>query len=255
VKQDPQNRRYPKPRKARKRNKKKRLKPTPPSPTVTGALCTQIKETHTKRGTTRDHLQHRRKLSVPSPQRLLHSPSTHPTPSPTPNPDYSWTPNVTKSREKAEATISSESASDSYYSDCFDSAKAPDPTLTNAHMGTPTKQSVHSIEACYKTPVGHFQVKYEARRKVEVQHPKHVNQRRVGKKKPSNPRTKSKRNEERRVESKIYKQLHQRRKNMRLKQKKRTSLLGTDQRQVNSLARTTGNRTLAVPSYISTSSS
>jgi hypothetical protein len=38
TKQDQQNRRYPKPRKARKRHKKKRLKPT-------GALCTQIKET------------------------------------------------------------------------------------------------------------------------------------------------------------------------------------------------------------------
>jgi hypothetical protein len=71
VKQDPQNRRYPKPRKARKRHKKKRLKPTPPSPTVTGVLCTQIKRRlsnpphspwrapmNTKRGTTRDHLQH-----------------------------------------------------------------------------------------------------------------------------------------------------------------------------------------------------
>jgi hypothetical protein len=61
-----------------------------------------------------------------------------------------WTPNVSKAREKAEATISSESDSDSYYSDYFDSANAPDPTPTNAHMGTPTTQSVHSIEVCYK---------------------------------------------------------------------------------------------------------
>jgi hypothetical protein len=38
AKQDPQNRRYPKPRRARKRHKKKRPKPSPPSPPVTGAL-------------------------------------------------------------------------------------------------------------------------------------------------------------------------------------------------------------------------
>jgi hypothetical protein len=75
---------------------------------------------------------------------------------PTPNPDYSWTPNVSKAREKAEAAISSESDSDSYFSDYLDSENVPDPTPTNAHMGTPTTQSVHSIEACYKAPVGHF---------------------------------------------------------------------------------------------------
>jgi hypothetical protein len=45
VKQDPQNRSYPKPWKARKRHKKKRPKPSPPSPPVTGTLCAQIKET------------------------------------------------------------------------------------------------------------------------------------------------------------------------------------------------------------------
>jgi hypothetical protein len=45
VKQDPQNRSHPKPRKARKRHKKKRPKPSPLSPPVTGALCAQIKET------------------------------------------------------------------------------------------------------------------------------------------------------------------------------------------------------------------
>jgi hypothetical protein len=121
---------------------------------------------------------------------------------PTPNPDYSWTPNVSKAREKAEATISSESDSDSHYSDRFDSAKAPDPTPPNAHMGTPTTQSVHLIEACYKTPVGHFHVEYEALRKVEVQHPWHVHPRRAGKKKPLDPRpqhtlTKAKRSETR----------------------------------------------------------
>jgi hypothetical protein len=71
-------------------------------------------------------------------------------------------------REKAEATISSESDSYSHYSDRFDSTKAPDPTTPNAHMGTPTTQSVHSIEACYKTPVGHFHVEHEALRKVEA---------------------------------------------------------------------------------------
>jgi hypothetical protein len=46
VKQDPQNRSYPKPRKARKkRHNKKHPKPSPLSPPVTGALCAQIKET------------------------------------------------------------------------------------------------------------------------------------------------------------------------------------------------------------------
>jgi hypothetical protein len=60
---------------------------------------------NTKRGLTRDHLQHRRKLSVPSPQRppVIHHPPTLPPPltmesfyrwyaeqgCPTPNPDYS----------------------------------------------------------------------------------------------------------------------------------------------------------------------
>jgi hypothetical protein len=98
VKQDPPNRSYTRPRKARKRHKK-HPKPSLPSPPVAGALCAQIKETqqlpdhptspptmgapmNTKRGLTRDHLQHRIKLSVPSPQRLIHPPSTHPTPSP-----------------------------------------------------------------------------------------------------------------------------------------------------------------------------
>jgi hypothetical protein len=99
TKQDQQNRSYPKPRKARKRHKKKHPKPSPPSPPVAGALCAQTKETHqlpdhppipppwrapmnTKRGLTRDHLQHRIKLNVPSPQRLIRPPSTHPPPSP-----------------------------------------------------------------------------------------------------------------------------------------------------------------------------
>jgi hypothetical protein len=182
---------------------------------VTGALCAQIKETqqpaesppspwrapiHTKRGTTRDHPQHRRKLTQPT---ETHPPTIHlPYPLtmesfyrwyaeqgfPTPNPDYSWTPTVSKAREEAEVTLSSESDSDSYHSDRFDSAKAADPTPPNAHMGTRTSQSVHSIEACYKTPVGNFHVEYEVLRKVEVQHPRHVNPRRVGKKNPLDPR-------------------------------------------------------------------
>jgi hypothetical protein len=104
VKQDqdhPQNRSYTRPRKSRKRGShKKHPKPSPPSPPVARALCAHTKETqqlpdhptgpppwrapmNTKRGLTRDQLQHRRiKLSVPSPQRLIHPPSTHPTPSP-----------------------------------------------------------------------------------------------------------------------------------------------------------------------------
>jgi hypothetical protein len=97
TKQDQQNRRYPKPRKARKRHKKKRPKLTPPSPTVTEALSVYtdqgdsatVRPSHspwrapmnTKRGATRNQLQYRRKLSELSPQRLLHSPSTNPTPS------------------------------------------------------------------------------------------------------------------------------------------------------------------------------
>jgi hypothetical protein len=56
---------------------------------------------NTKRDIIRDHLQHRRSLSVPSPpQRPIHLPSTN---------------CVSKAREKAEATFSSESDSDSYY--------------------------------------------------------------------------------------------------------------------------------------------
>jgi hypothetical protein len=80
-------------------------------------------------------------------------------------------------------------------------------------MGILTTQSVRSIEACHETPVGHFHVEHEAHRKVEVQHPRYVNPRRVEKKKPLDPRpqqtpTKAKRNEERWVESKIHKQPH-----------------------------------------------
>jgi hypothetical protein len=86
---------------------------------------------NTKRGITRDHLQHRRKLSVPSPQRPIHLPSTHPPYPLTMESFYRWyaeqgcstpprTPNVSKASEKAEATISSESDPDSYYSDYFD---------------------------------------------------------------------------------------------------------------------------------------
>jgi hypothetical protein len=107
---------------------------------------------------------------------------------PTSNPDYSWIPTVSKAREEAEVTLSSESDLDSYYSDCFDNAKARYPTPPNAHIGTVTTQSVHSIEACYKTPVGHFYVEHEVHRKTEVQHPRYLNLRRVGKKKLLDPR-------------------------------------------------------------------
>ena len=164
-----------------------------------------------------------------------------------------------KAREDAEATISSESDSDSYYSDCLDSAKAPDPTPPNAHMGTPTTQSIHSIEACYKTPVGHFHLEHEAHRKVEVQYPRYVNRKRVGKKKPLDPRprqipTKEKRNEERRVESKIQKQPHQLRKGRRLRHRRAypgTAQERKERKTQSKQPRTTGTKTLAVP-YIST---
>jgi hypothetical protein len=219
VKQDPQNRSYTRPRKARKRHKT-HPKPSPSSPPVAGALCAQIKETQqlpdhpTSPPTMESSHEHKKRPnqgSPPTPNKAecaqpteTHSPTIHP-PYPltmesfyrwyaeqgcsTPNPDYSWTPNVCKAREKAETTISSESDSDSHYSDRFDSAKAPYSTPPNTHMGTPTT-SVHSIEACYKTPVGHFfHVEHEALRKVEAQHPRHVNpRRRVGKKKPLDPR-------------------------------------------------------------------
>jgi hypothetical protein len=292
AKQDPQNRSYPRPRKARKRHKKKRPKPSPPSPPVTGALCAQIKETQqlpdhppTTPLTMESAHEHKKRHSQGSPLTPKKAEPAQPTEThpltihppypltmesfyrwyeeqgcPTPNPDYSWTPTVSKAIEKTEATISYESDSDSYHSDYFDSAKAPDPTPTNAHMGTPTTQSVHSIEECYKTPVGYFHyVEDEAYRKVEVQYPRHVNQSRVRKKKPLDPRprqtpTKAKRNEERRVESKIHKQPHQRRKGRRFKHNRRT-YPGTDQRQVcktqHKQPKTIGTRTLAVP-YIST---
>jgi hypothetical protein len=111
------------------------------------------------------------------------------------NDDYSYGPQpVSKAREEAEVALSSESDSDSYYSDCFDSAKARYPTPPNAHMGTVATQSVHSIEACYKTPMGHFYVEHDVHRKVEVQHPRNLNPRRVGKKtRPRQTPTKAKR--------------------------------------------------------------
>jgi hypothetical protein len=167
-----------------------------------------------------------------------------------------------KDPQEAEVTLSSESDSDSYYSDRLDSVSARDPTPTPpyAHVGTATAQSVHSIEACYETPVGHFHIGQEAHRKVEVQYPRYVNPRRVGKKKPLDPGprqtpTKVRRNEELRVESKIHKQPHQRRKSKRFKHNRRT-YPGTDQRKVckthHKQPRTIGTRTLAVPYIIST---
>jgi hypothetical protein len=143
---------------------------------------------------------------------------------PTANPDYSsYEPQpVSKTREEAEVTLSSESDSDSYY----DSAKARDPTPPNSHIGTATTQIVHSVEACYIAPVGHFHKEHEVPKRVEIQHRRYSNPRRVGKKKLLDPRsrqtsTKAKRytqptqlrtphnpreNEERRL--KIHKQPH-----------------------------------------------
>jgi hypothetical protein len=151
TKQDQQNRRYPRPRKARKRHKKKRPKETPPSPTVTIALCTQIKENQqlschpttpfTIMENAHEHKKRPYQGSPPTPEKDERAQPTETPPltihppypltmesfyrwyaeqgCPTPNPDYSWTSNVTKAREKAEATISSESDSDSYYSNCL----------------------------------------------------------------------------------------------------------------------------------------
>jgi hypothetical protein len=104
---------------------------------------------------------------------------------PTANPDYSsYEPQpVSKTREEAEVTLSSESDSDSYY----DSAKARDPTPPNSHIGTATTQIVHSVEACYIAPVGHFHKEHEVPKRVEIQHRRYSNPRRVGKKKLLDP--------------------------------------------------------------------
>jgi hypothetical protein len=53
------------------------------------------------------------------------------------NRDYSWTPTVSKVCEEAEVTLSSESDSDSYYSDRFDGVCARNSTTPpNTHVGT-----------------------------------------------------------------------------------------------------------------------
>jgi hypothetical protein len=108
------------------------------------------------------------------------------------------------------------------------------------HIGTDTKQMVHSIEACYVAPVGHFHEEHEVPKRAEIQHRRYSNPRRVGKKKLFDPRsrhtpTRAKRctqppqlrtphnprgNEERRVESKIHKLPHQRRKGRRLRHRR-----------------------------------
>jgi hypothetical protein len=100
---------------------------------------------------------------------------------PTINPGYSWTPTASKVCEEAEVTLSSESDFDSYYSDCLNSAR--DTTPPNAHIGTATTQIVQSIEACYIATVGNFYEEHKVHRKVEVQHRRYLNPRRVGKKK------------------------------------------------------------------------
>jgi hypothetical protein len=66
--------------------------------------------------------------------------------------------------------LSSESVSDSYHSDCFDSAKARNSTPPNAHFGTAAAQIVDLIEACYIAPVGHFNEEHEVPKRVEIQH-------------------------------------------------------------------------------------
>jgi hypothetical protein len=152
VKQDPQN-----PRKARKRHKKKRPKPSPHSTPGTVAERAQIKETqqpsdHSPTPLTmtmmsvNKHKKKRTQGSLSTPKKAEHVQPTETQQStihppypltmesvyrwyseqgrPTANPDFSWTPTVPKAHEEAEATISSESDSDSHYSDCFESAEA-----------------------------------------------------------------------------------------------------------------------------------
>jgi hypothetical protein len=60
------------------------------------------------------------------------------------------TPTVSKAREKGKAAISSESDSDSYYSDWFDSAKARATTPPNAHIG-----AVNYLILRRKRPLSH----------------------------------------------------------------------------------------------------
>jgi hypothetical protein len=63
----------------------------------------------------------------------------------------------------------------------------------NAHMGTDAKQMVHSIEACYIAPVGHFHEEHEGPRRAEIQHRRYSNPRRVEKKKLFDPRSRQER--------------------------------------------------------------
>jgi hypothetical protein len=199
VKQDPQNRSYPHPRrKARKRHTKKHPKPSPHSTPVTVAERAQIKETqqltdHPPTPLTitmksvNNHKKKRTQGSPPTPkkkvkhtqhtethwqQSTIHPPYHFTIESfyrwyaeqgcPTINPDYSWTPIVPKAREETKVTLSSESDSDSSYSNDFDSAKARDTAPPNARIGTATTQIVHSMEACY--------IEHEAPKRIEIQH-------------------------------------------------------------------------------------
>jgi hypothetical protein len=54
-------------------------------------------------------------------------------------------------------------------------------------IGTATTQIVHSIEACYIAPVGHFHEAHEVPKRVAIKRRRNSNPRRVGK--PLNPRS------------------------------------------------------------------
>jgi hypothetical protein len=92
--QDPQNRSYPRPRKARKWYKKKRPKPSPPSPPLMGVLYAQIKETQQLADHSPTHTPHHGETPKEAWPGITsnteeswacpayRAPSTHPTPSP-----------------------------------------------------------------------------------------------------------------------------------------------------------------------------
>jgi hypothetical protein len=205
AKQDRQNRSYPHPRKARKRHKKKRPKPSPPSQIKETQQLTDYPPAPLTIESVYKHKKKRTQGSPPTSKKVECAQSRDPAIShpltmesfyrwyaeeqgcSTINPDYSWTPTVSKTRKEAEVTLNSESDSDSNYSDFFDSAKTRDPTHPNVHIGKATSQIVQSIEACYIAPVGHFHEEHKDPKRVETQHRRYSNPRRVGKKKLLDP--------------------------------------------------------------------
>jgi hypothetical protein len=159
-----QNRSYPNPRKARKRHKKKRPKPSP----------------HSTPGTVA--------------KRAHNPPSTHPTPSP-------WKASTAGMQNKDVPRPTPTTHGHQLYRKLVRRPRSPSvlnltqtPTTQTASrvqrdecIGTATTQIVHSMEACYIAPVGHFHEEHEVPKRVEIKHRRNSNPRRVGK--PLNPRS------------------------------------------------------------------